>query len=394
MTRVLRRPMFRMGGTAEGITSGLQPRQGYAHKPGHVTPNDPQKLSDIRNMDIGKLKELASTMAYKPRGTNVYDFMTQMGLNLASTPSPGGILQQVATASKDPYDKYLAGKQEADLQEYASESDMFKTLIGAQADILSSEGGSKQFSKDAAAAAMAGFMKEWHDLRDRKDSMDSQEWKDQKNILWAQIGQYQKENPGVESLFEDKTYAQAVKLKIKMQLKKSQKLIDTNGDGEADMTEAQWYSTGGKDLLMLEVGKRYLEFYEEIKLFGSSTELKAEGGRIGYANAGAVMPGATQAKSTGGYDTSGLPGYDMEGGFQSSNLQGFPEQGEAMPEELSGITFEELRARLPQEVGDDIVRLLANSSEALEDFATIQTEQDISNFNKKYGVNLVLPSGG
>ena len=83
----------------------------------------------------------------------------------------------------------------------------------------------------------------------------------------------------------------------------------------------------------------------------------------------------------------------MEGGFQPSNLQGFSDQG-AMPEELSGITFEELRARLPQEVGDDIVRLLANSSEALEDFATIQTEQDIANFNKKYGVNLVLPSGG
>ena len=31
---------------------------------------------------------------------------------------------------------------------------------------------------------------------------------------------------------------------------------------------------------------------------------------------------------------------------------------------------------------------------ALEDFATIQTEQDIANFNKKYGVNLVLPSEG
>ena len=30
MNRTLRRPMFRMGGTAEGITSGLQPRQGLA----------------------------------------------------------------------------------------------------------------------------------------------------------------------------------------------------------------------------------------------------------------------------------------------------------------------------------------------------------------------------
>ena len=29
MNRTLRRPMFRIGGTAEGITSGLQPRQGY-----------------------------------------------------------------------------------------------------------------------------------------------------------------------------------------------------------------------------------------------------------------------------------------------------------------------------------------------------------------------------
>jgi hypothetical protein len=366
--------MFRIGGSTEGITSGLAPRQGYAHKPGHVKPNDPQKLGDIRNMDIGQLKELAGTMAYKPRGTNVYDFMTQMGLNLASTPSQGGIFQQVATAAKDPYEKYLTGKQESDLQEYASESDMFKTLIGAQADILGSEGGSKQFSKEQAAEAMAGFMKEWHDLRDKKDSMDSQEWKDQKDILWSQIYQYQKENPAITSLFEDKDYATAVKTKIKMQLKKSQKMIDTNGDGEVDMTETQWYGTegGGKDLLMLEVGKRYLEFYEQIKLFGSSAELKAEGGRIGYQNAGAVMPGAMPTNQAAGPPT---------------------DQG-AMPEELSGITFEELRARLPQEVGDDIVRLLANSSEALEDFATIQTEQDIANFNKKYGVNLVLPSGG
>ena len=31
MNRTLRRPMFRTGGTAEGITSGLAPRQGYAN---------------------------------------------------------------------------------------------------------------------------------------------------------------------------------------------------------------------------------------------------------------------------------------------------------------------------------------------------------------------------
>ena len=41
MNRTLRRPMFRIGGSAEGITSGLQPRQGYAtNKDNLVEQND------------------------------------------------------------------------------------------------------------------------------------------------------------------------------------------------------------------------------------------------------------------------------------------------------------------------------------------------------------------
>jgi len=100
-----------------------------------------------------------------------------------------------------------------------------------------------------------------------------------------------------------------------------------------------------------------------IRLGISPTFNFATGGRVGYQAAGPVMGDAVQAD-------------------------------QAMPEELGDISYEELRARLPQEVGDEIVRLLANSAEALEDFATIQTEQDIANFNKKYGVNLVLPAEG
>ena len=98
----------------------------------------------------------------------------------------------------------------------------------------------------------------------------------------------------------------------------------------------------------------------------------AKGGRVGYQTAGSVY------------------------GEGENVLQGEATavQDAGMPEELSDISYEELRARLPQEVSDEVVRLLANSAEALEDFATIQTEQDIANFNKKYGVNLVLPSEG
>ena len=56
------------------------------------------------------------------------------------------------------------------------------------------------------------------------------------------------------------------------------------------------------------------------------------------------------------------------------------------------IDFDTLRARLPKEITDDIVQLMANSAEALEDFASISTQQDVDQFNKKYNVNLVLPA--
>jgi hypothetical protein len=61
---------------------------------------------------------------------------------------------------------------------------------------------------------------------------------------------------------------------------------------------------------------------------------------------------------------------------------------EAAPMQL---TYDQLRARLPKEIGDEIVRLLANSYEALADFASIATQADVDNFNVKYGVELVLP---
>jgi len=57
----------------------------------------------------------------------------------------------------------------------------------------------------------------------------------------------------------------------------------------------------------------------------------------------------------------------------------------------TGIGFEEIRSRLPQEISDDIVRLIVSSPMAFEDFASIQTQIDVDNFNSKYNVNLSLP---
>ena len=67
---------------------------------------------------------------------------------------------------------------------------------------------------------------------------------------------------------------------------------------------------------------------------------------------------------------------------------------EAQPQEqVQDLSYTELRSRLPQEISNDIVQLLANSKQALMDFANIQTGEDIAAFNQQYDVNLTLPQG-
>jgi hypothetical protein len=59
--------------------------------------------------------------------------------------------------------------------------------------------------------------------------------------------------------------------------------------------------------------------------------------------------------------------------------------------QLPQLTYDELRARLPAEIGNEIVTLLASSSEALAMFAEIRTQADVDAFNQQFQVQLVLP---
>jgi hypothetical protein len=52
-----------------------------------------------------------------------------------------------------------------------------------------------------------------------------------------------------------------------------------------------------------------------------------------------------------------------------------------------------LRRRLPPEITDDVVRLIAYNREAFTDFANISDQSDVESFNQKYNVELVLPVG-
>ena len=92
---------------------------------------------------------------------------------------------------------------------------------------------------------------------------------------------------------------------------------------------------------------------------------KKDGGRIGLAN-----------------------GTPMKESIQVSETVG---QGEVPTAQTSQLSFEEIRNRLPKEITDDVVRLIAGSNEALQDFSYIRTQGDVDKFNMKYGVTLVLP---
>ena len=89
------------------------------------------------------------------------------------------------------------------------------------------------------------------------------------------------------------------------------------------------------------------------------------------------------------FASGGRVGYQQGGGVDMAQEPATMEQ-ESPVQELS---YNELRARLPKDIDNEIVMLLANSKQALLDFANIRTQQDIASFNQQYDVNLTLPQG-
>ena len=167
-----------------------------------------------------------------------------------------------------------------------------------------------------------------------------------------------KDSPELERLFEVPDYAEDTYDEHKAKFLTEELMDDPRYPGEK-ITKRAWYSLPeNKAELRRLATDSYMKEFEERRLGISQ---KAEGGRAGYYAGGPTMQ-AQQAPD------------------------------ETIPTEMTNLSEEELRRRLPPEVGDDVVKLLANSAEALEDFAMIKTAQDIARFNRKYGVDLTLPA--
>ena len=101
MRRVLKRPMFKLGGaTGAAITAGWS-RKGY-HAGEKVTAAD-------------RLAQYGPA----PRGYNVYDFLTEWGLNMVGNPPSGNVIQTAGKEAQIPFGKMMEGKGKAGQLEYA-----------------------------------------------------------------------------------------------------------------------------------------------------------------------------------------------------------------------------------------------------------------------------------
>ena len=345
--RTLRRPMFRSGGSAgTGITSGLAPRQGYQG----------DGMSQLVKQ-LPELRKIAKEQSYQPRNNDMNQFLIDFGLNMVSGTPKGNIFATAAESAKDPMAAMNKSRSDREAMQYASESDMFKTLIDAQSNILTGAAESGAGVKEGYSRKIGEGIDAIWKLRDDLEAGDiTQEEHDKaKNKIVQKLGPFMGDNPEIDRLFEVPDYAEDTYDEHKDKFL-TEKLMDDPTNPGMQVTQREYYSRPENQAELRRLATdSYMQEFQNRRLG------IAQGGRVGYDQGGMIMP-AQQAPD------------------------------ETIPAEMTNISEGELRRRLPPEVGDDVVKLLANSAEALEDFAMIKTAQDIARFNRKYGVDLTLPA--
>jgi hypothetical protein len=359
MNRVLKRPMFRIGGsTGTGITSGLdKPRKQY-DKGDIVTQGDQQDRTQKFSPNIEQALEFAklrkdprvraelfpSAGGLSPGG--LPGFLTSFGLNLASATPTGNIFSTAAKAAQQPFQTFQAAKLARADDEARFAQDLFESDIQSQYDLEEQrlknlQSNEVEYSKKQAADALGKlYQTDINDLQSKIEGLDPDKDSEQIKDYNDQIAD------------------------LKDKLKADQKAIYLGSQTDQEYQ---------RDLILKLVGAgETLEdilvyFPDAVDIMGPGfkfpeREEGKKGGRIGLAMGSNPMMESVveQEKETG---------------------------------EVQDLSYTQLRARLPNEVSNEIVMLLANSKQALLDFANIQTTQDIQSFNQQYDVNLTLPQG-
>ena len=340
MNRTLRRPMFRMGGAAgTGITSGLD-RKPLANG---TDPYDrAMKTTERFREDMNKFRGEQS--GFMPSA--LPGFLTSFGLNLLATPPRGNIFQTAAVAAQDPFKTFQAATLANQQDERDRVEDMFGTALASEYDleaqrIKSAAKDEKTFAKEQAAGAVEGLyntqigaIKNKIEQLDQNDP-DYQTKVDNFNSTIADIEKRKRDD--IKSIYLSQKTIEEFQREVILKLLQNNDIEDI------------------------------IPFFPNFEqIMGPGFKLPEEakdGGRIGYK--------------------LGTPKPMMETVAEEKKQTG----------EVQDLSYTELRARLPQEISNEIVMLLANSKQALLDFANIQTGEDVASFNQQYGVNLTLPQG-
>jgi hypothetical protein len=271
--------------------------------------------------------------------------LTNFALNLAAQPG-GNLMGAIGKAGAPAFNKFqqarmadkLRGRKEKiDMFDEASDTatDIFEAQEETRRDIATQKLKSRQVYAKQQAADQLKVIYEG-EIKGLEDKLSAATTPEEKESIKKQIQDKRDElqDKVISVLTDSKTRAESVQ-EIIMALIKS-------GDLDADVV---------------------IKYYPELEELMPREE-NAIGGRVGYQMGGDVMEEEVSETMVTG------------------------------PEQTRDLTYEELRARLPREVNNDIVALLATSKQALMDFANIQTQQDVDNFNQQYDVDLVLPQEG
>jgi len=371
MSRILQRPMFKRGGTTNtGIMDGFN----ETTTEDRVRASNGDFMGNVQSMigprperlaDPSRLDELFAGVKESQQYDPTFDqglALARAGFNLASAPGGQPFLQtaaRVAQESLPDFEKIGEKKQKAKADIAATDLQLGLTKFEAdQAQDASAQATYDKLLEVALDAELnpndlVFYTKEYARLVDEQiqyepgseDYVRIQEEID--NLRAKYVGPIANKLAGNFLLAEQATaYAEA-----KIEEENAKRAAET--PPRDPLTEAEI-----NNLLPKLTGQYYAITASSSLSQADPTLDLAEGGRVEAQEGTFVAP---------------------------------TEQAE-MPKGSMGLTFQELRARLPQEVSDSVVRLIATSEEALLDFANLETQDDIALFNQKYQSDLQLPS--
>ena len=354
MNRVLRRPMFRIGGSAgTGITSGLE-RKGY--KEGTDEYDRALKTTSRFMTDFDKFR--GEEARFTPSG--LPGFLTQFGLNLLSETPRGNIFATAATAAKEPFKTFQAAQLAERERRADSAEDIFGTALASEYDITAKK--LKEADGEKTAEVEARLIKEA-----------------QQNIFDARAIL---EKP--DATQEEKTAAEQ---KIVLNQNVLLKEIGVPAEYEAIISSEELFNSYKSSYVERENQRRINEYKE--KNPDATAEQIAENVQVIDEDSPEASDFTiAELRKKYYFASGGRVGLKL--GTEPKMMKEIAEQPKGEVQELS---YTELRARLPQEISNDIVQLLSQSKQALIDFANIQTAEDIASFNQQYDVNLTLPQG-